>query len=70
MHDISRGYYSDIWVSYMLQINTLIPYIRYMRVNSILFSASRDKDGIVLQGEPTAPTSICVNPRGEVDGSI
>ncbi len=70
---IASGYLGELYVTdkYAHSI-----YKIYEGEFNTVFSASRDKDGIVLQGEPTAPTSICVNPQGEVvvlfegDGSI
>ena len=70
---IASGYLGELYVTdkYAHSI-----YKIYEGEFNTVFSASRDKDGIVVQGEPTAPTSICVNPQGEVvvlfegDGSI
>ena len=70
---IAAGYLGELYVTdkYAHSI-----YKIYEGELNTVFSASRDKDGIVAQGEPTAPTSVCVNPQGEIvvlfegDGSI
>ena len=70
---ITAGYLGELYVTD--KYGHSIYKIYEGEINTV-FTSPRDKDGFVVQGEPTAPTSVRVNPQGEIvvlfegDGSI